>query len=124
MSAHSIVNAAAGATNSPALDRSIALARVGGDTELLKELADLFLIECPRQMAELHDASARGDAKCIERTAHGLKGSVANFGAQAATDAAWRLEQLGREQRLTEVAVALNCLEQALAAVKAELSSL
>ncbi len=110
--------------NEHVLDRDLALARVGGDAELLKELAILFLEEYPRLLAELHAASGRGDAKAVERTAHGLKGSVANFGAQVATDAARLVEQLGREQKMAEVGKALNTLELALAAVRIELSSI
>ena len=110
--------------NEHVLDRDLALARVGGDAELLKELAILFLEEYPRLLTELHAATDRGDAKTVERTAHGLKGSVANFGAQAATEAALLVEQLGREQKLVEVGNALNTLELALAAVRVELSAL
>ena len=110
--------------NEHVLDRDLALARVGGDAELLKELALLFLEEYPRLLAELHAAADRGDAKTVERTAHGLKGSVANFGAQTATEAALMVEQLGREQKLVEVGNALSTLELALTAVRVELSAL
>jgi HPt (histidine-containing phosphotransfer) domain-containing protein len=105
-------------------DREVALARVGGDAGLLKELAELFLEEYPSMLAELRAASAQADAKAIERTAHGLKGSVANFGARTAVEAALRLEQLGREENLAEVERALASLELALAAVHVELARL
>jgi HPt (histidine-containing phosphotransfer) domain-containing protein len=107
-----------------AIDREVALARVGGDAELLQEIAGLFLEEYPKLLAELHEAAAKGDAKGVERTAHGLKGSVSNFGAQAAVDAAFELEILGRTQRLEEVAHVLQTLELALAALRPELESL
>ena len=78
------------------LDRAAALARVGGDLDLLKEIAALFLDEYPQALVDMRKALATGDAKTIERSAHGLKGSVANFGARTAVDAAFELEQLGR----------------------------
>jgi hypothetical protein len=49
---------------------------------------------------------------------------VANFGAQAAVDAAFRLEQMGRAGKLGESAEALGALEHALLTVCAELAAL
>jgi len=106
------------------LDRSVALSRVGGDAELLKEIAEIFLNDYPKALAELHQAAESGDAKRVERTAHGLKGSVANFGAPAVVDAAFRLERMGHDQKLAEVAQVLNTLELALAALRPELEAL
>src|SRR5262249_39196640 len=37
----------------PVWNRAKALAHVGGDRELLRELAGLFLVECPRRFAEI-----------------------------------------------------------------------
>ena len=70
------------------IDRQVALSRVGGDAELLKEIAQLFIDDYPRAMADIRQAADRGDAKSLERSAHGLKGSVANFGAPSAVEAA------------------------------------
>src|ERR1700742_4141085 len=92
----------------PAVDRELALARVGGDSELLHEIAELFIDEYPRSLIELRDAIAKGDAKAVERTAHGLKGSVSNFGAAAAVEAALTIETLGRKQDLAEVEPVMN----------------
>jgi len=111
-------------SNSAVLDRTIALARVGGDVELLKEIAELFLEEYPRVVNDLHKALEAGDSTAVERAAHGLKGSVANFGARAVEDAAFELEQLGRAQKLAEVSQVLNSLELALAALHGELVSI
>src|ERR1700676_33856 len=80
------------------LDRQLALSRVGGDLELLREIAILFLDECPRALLEIQRALAAEDAVKLENAAHSLKGSVANFGASAAVAAALRLEQMGRSQ--------------------------
>ena len=106
------------------LDRAEALARVGGDLELLKEIAALFLEDYPRSLDQIHQALDSGDAKALENSAHGLKGSVANFGARAAVDAAFQLEQLGRAHKLDQVPQALAALEQSLSSLQAELSSL
>jgi HPt (histidine-containing phosphotransfer) domain-containing protein len=108
----------------PALDHEVALARVGGDAELLKEIAVLFLENYDAWLGEIRQAADRGDALGVEHTAHGLKGSVANFGAQAAVDAALRLENLGRSRDLTDVSGSLAALESALTALRTELESL
>jgi len=106
------------------LERDAALARVGGDLELLKEIGALFLDEYPRCLDDIHKALAAGDSQLLERTAHGLKGSVANFGARAAVDAAFQLEQLGKAGKVDQAPPALAMLERALACLHAELSSL
>jgi len=105
-------------------DKAVALSRVGGDAELLKEIAVLFLDDYPNSLSELRLAVACGDAKRVERSAHGIKGSVSNFGARPAVDAAMHLETMGRAQKLVEVEQALRTLELALAALRPELESL
>jgi two-component system, sensor histidine kinase and response regulator len=106
------------------LDRAAALARVGGDLDLLKEIAGLFLDEYPRALDDIHKSLATGDAQTLERAAHGLKGSVANFGARTAVDAAFQLEQLGHTHNLDQAPQALAALERTLASLHAELSSI
>ncbi len=106
------------------LDREAALARVGGDDELLKEIAILFLDNYQAWLAELRQAAASKDADGVQRTAHGLKGSVANFGAQDAVDAAVKLESLGRSGDLTGVSESLGALEAALETLRGDLESL
>lgn len=108
----------------PLLDHEMALSRAGGDIGLLREIAMLFLENQGKWVGEIRDAAAHGDAQALERVAHGLKGSVANFGAEAAVDAALELEQIGRRRDLAEVAKALNTLELALAALRPELEAL
>jgi two-component system sensor histidine kinase/response regulator len=106
------------------LERATALARVGGDLDLLKEIAALFLDEYPRELDEIHKALAAGDAQTLERSAHGLKGSVANFGPRAAVDAAFQLEQLGKAGKLDQAPPVLAELERTLACLHTELSSI
>jgi CheY-like chemotaxis protein len=89
---------------SPAVDVREALDRVGGDAELLHELADVFLADCPRMWRNLGEALGKGDARQVARAAHALKGSVATFGARAAHGLAEQLERKGREGDLTQAA--------------------
>jgi HPt (histidine-containing phosphotransfer) domain-containing protein len=106
------------------LDREVALARVGGDPELLKEIAVLFLENYQAWLGELREAAVRGNADAVERTAHGLKGSVGNFGARDAVEASLKLETLGRSRDLTGVPESLAALEAALETLRGDLESL
>src|SRR5262249_15467432 len=106
------------------LDRQVALARVGDDMDLLKEIAELFLSDYPTTLTEIHDAVGRSDWSTVERSAHGLKGAVANFGAEGATTAALHLERLGRFKEATQIPQAVEELERELASLATDLAAL
>jgi len=95
-------------------DLSKALEVVDGDMELFKEIADLFQKNLPDNIAQIREGIAKGDANALEQAAHSLKGSVGNFGAKRAFDAAYRVEVIGREGRLAEADSALSELEKEL----------
>ena len=91
-----------------------ALARVEGDRQLLADMAKLFLEDGPELFSEVRAAVAQRDSKALERTAHALKGSTANFSARATYEAALNLEQIGRGGDLTAAEEACGVLEQEL----------
>lgn len=92
-------------------DRSQALERMEGDEELLFEMIELFLEDCPSQMEGIRTALAAGDPDRLGNAAHAFKGSVGNFGARTSFDAAQRLEHLARERRIDESGDAVRELE-------------
>jgi HPt (histidine-containing phosphotransfer) domain-containing protein len=96
-------------------DQQAALARVEGDWGLLQEVVGLFFTEVPELLSAIHESIMRGDGKALENTAHSLKGTVSSFGAQAAREAALRLEIVGRSGDLTHVAPACAELEREVA---------
>ncbi|MGH9667006.1 MAG: response regulator, partial [Bryobacteraceae bacterium] len=106
------------------LDETVALSRMGGDRELLLEIARLFLEDYPNLLAAIQHAISGGDASALEHGAHTLKGSVANFGAAESVEAALRLEMMGRDGALQDSSDAFRRLESALARLRAELESL
>jgi HPt (histidine-containing phosphotransfer) domain-containing protein len=110
--------------NPTVLDLEAALIRVGGDIDLLREIAVLFADEGPRVVQELREALAQDNAAAIGRAAHGLKGSAANFGAAPAVEAASQIEQLARAGRTSEIAPLIQVLEHALRALLAELEQI
>ena len=87
--------ACAGAPSGAVFDQHATLARVQGDREILQEVVQLFCAETPELLAAMRAAIARGDSQALQRAAHALKGTVRSFGAQAAGDAALRLEVMG-----------------------------
>ena len=106
------------------LDPEVILDRVGGDVELLREITDIFLSEYPELIGEIRAAIAAGDPRRLERSAHTLKGSVSNFGATAATDAALRLEMIGRRGEMHCATDGLRALEQQFAELAPALDAL
>lgn len=105
-------------------DMAAALERVDGDASLLKELAGLFLDEAPQRMAEIRQAITQRDATTLQREAHTLKGSVGNFGARDAFEAARRLENIGLEQHWGQVEETWSVLEEAIGRLNAAFTGL
>ncbi|KKW91757.1 MULTISPECIES: Hpt domain-containing protein [Sphingobium] len=79
------------------MDWARALQNADGSEELLLELAEVFIAECPEMMRQLRAAIDGRDMRELQRTAHSLKGSARIFAAPAATDAAFRLEAMGAD---------------------------
>ena len=106
------------------LNRALALERVGGDEDLLREIAGLFLEDYPSLMTKIQQAVAANDAQNLERAAHSLKGSIANFGSDAAYQAALDLEQMGRSKNLEQALEAHAQLIAVMSQVCPELEAL
>ena len=63
------------------LDRQTLWERVAGDAELLREIIELFLADCPERLLELHEALTHQDCTALARAAHRLKGALGNISA-------------------------------------------
>ena len=100
-----------------------ALRHVGGDKDLLKELLQLFAVECPQLLASIREAIDHSDAVLLRRAAHSLKGAVSNFGAPAVVAAAQRLELLGQQENLLEAPAACARLQETLDRVQPDLDA-
>jgi two-component system, sensor histidine kinase and response regulator len=105
-------------------DETAALERIGGDRGLLAEIAVLFLQEYPELLASIRAGLAARDAERVERSAHSLKGSAANFGAYACVEAALDIERHGKSGALEHVPELLVVLEARLAVLHRELAGL
>ncbi|MCE5324529.1 response regulator [bacterium] len=100
------------------------LARVDGDMSLLKEIVELFTCDAQNLMTQIQDAIASGDAGALEKSAHTLKGSVGNFAAKPAYDAAYRLEQIGHSGNLNGAHDAYVTLEDKIEQLQNTLAKL
>lgn len=106
------------------LDRMVALERLQGDSELLAELAEVFLKDHPRLLAELRNSLSEGDLIGLERAAHTIKGSAGNFAARRAVDAAIELERAARSGDFAECRRLCSVLETELDSLKPEITRL
>src|SRR5262249_5146322 len=96
------------------VDWEEALAQVGGDVGLLKELAAGFLDECPGWLAGIRKGLARGDSGQVKAAAHPLKGSLGTFAAKGPHETALALETMARQGQLAGAPEALARLERQL----------
>ena len=96
-------------------DPGVAFIRTGHDLELLTELIEIFLADCPWRMAELREAIALSDAQSLERAAHKLKGAAAVFDARSVVEAAEQLESLGRQNNISAAREILSHLDRQIA---------
>ncbi len=106
------------------VDMNALLIRVEGDKDLLAQMAELFLEECPQSLSTIREAVLRRDAKELERSAHTLKSAVGNFAAQKAMEAALELETMARDGDLNEAEKAYQALEQEIERLKPVLANL
>jgi len=114
----------AGSNAEFAVDLEAALDQIGGDRELLAEISVIFLDSYPNQVAELERNLADGDLPLAARTAHAIKGAVANFGAPGAAAAALAVEDAAKTGDMGSTQAAFARLKDALAAVHAGLAPL
>ena len=70
--------------------------RLDGDMDLFRELADLFIEDSEKLLGSIKEAIDEKDQEKLRKYAHTIKGSVSNFSAPEAYDAAFSLESMGR----------------------------
>ncbi len=93
----------------------------GGDLELARELAAVFVREAPGWLAQLKSAVIAEDSKAVRRVAHMIKGAASQCGGTAVRDCSLSLERLGEGADLTQAPVFTNRLANALSELDAEL---
>ena len=96
------------------MDLETALHRVGGDRELLAEVAHIFLEGWPQQREALRAAARTCDATELFRSAHRVKGTAANLAANTIARIAETLERRGTAESLDGIEPEIERLEKAV----------
>jgi diguanylate cyclase (GGDEF)-like protein len=90
----------------------------GVDSEaLVANVIGAYLADAPDQLARLCAASAGGDAQALHKTAHAMKSSSANLGAEHLAALCKDLEMLGQAGKLDAAAALLTDVEAELTRV-------
>jgi PAS domain S-box-containing protein len=87
-------------TAAGAVDRPALLERLGGDEQLLSDVIQIFLDDCPTRLEAIRAAVSERHAERIRKEAHALKGAAGNLSATGLFEAAQTLERIGAENRL------------------------
>jgi HPt (histidine-containing phosphotransfer) domain-containing protein len=106
------------------LDPDRLLDALSGDVEAVRGVVELFATQRADLVAQLRDAIGRAALADVHHVAHSLKGALATLGADAAAEAALRLERSGRAGDLATVAPAFAALERELERLQPELDRL
>ncbi len=109
--------------NLPALDHIRALSPVNGDA-LLERVLNAFLSDTPAHLQTMRQAIAAGDAGQLRKSAHSLKSSAANVGAEALARYSKELEQLGRTETTAGAAVLLAAMDRSFQAARQALGAI
>ena len=106
---------------STATPRDPIVSAVDGNLKLLARVSAAFSAQTPPLIAAMHDAIAKHDSDALYRSAHKLKGSVANFPTPA-VDVAVEIENFARAGEVDRAAALMPRLEETLRDLEAELT--
>lgn len=99
-------------------DRKWVLEQIGGDADLLHDIIEVFLVDCPDIRQQINAALHAGELKALHAAAHCAKSAVGNFGAPAAVKAAIELEEATKKGETAQLELLTNSLCQALIEVE------
>ena len=95
---------------------------LAGDPELKRELAIMFLEDCPKQVSDIRASITARDGPELDFAAHRLKGSVGVFHVQTAFQAVVRMERIGKENDWEHAEEAWLTLDQEITRLSASLA--
>jgi HPt (histidine-containing phosphotransfer) domain-containing protein len=106
---------------SKTFDKASLLERVGADRAIVKEIIDLFLVECPKLLNDLRKSVRDGNAKDLAVAAHTLRGALSAVSAVRAVDIARTLELMGQNGDFSDVGPVGDALEAELGILRSAL---
>ncbi|MGQ9732778.1 MAG: response regulator [Candidatus Zipacnadales bacterium] len=93
--------------------------RVGEDTELMREIVQIYLEDAPQEISKMREAAEAGDTERLARQAHSLKGASANVGAIGLREAAQSIEMAASQGDLAAVRTTLAQMDELLKSFQA-----
>ena len=108
----------------PILDLARLEQSAGGDHDLMRQLAKLYIADVDAKLQGLGTAVAAGEATRSGDVAHGIKGASATIGAEEAREAFMLVERIGRSGETEGLEDALRNARDAYLRARAELRSL
>jgi len=106
------------------VERGALLDRLGGDVQLLSDLIEIHLNQCPGLLAAAQRAFEENNGRELARLAHTLKGSAGNLLALEAAEIAGRLETLAEQGDFSRAREPMAALEREMERVERGLRAL
>lgn len=104
------------------IDREAALERLDHDLELYEEICEIFRDDGRTMLDQLQTSLVAGDAVTALRTAHSLKSSSANIGANQLSSCAHQAETACMGQNLQQALLLLPTLQALFIEVVADIT--
>ncbi len=99
--------------NAACFDRDAALQSLGGDVQLLRDVLDLFIADCAKNLPRIQAAIASEEHTTVRRLCHTIAGAATHCAAPELITAARRLEMMGRDENLSTASTAFGVLRDA-----------
>lgn len=96
-------------------DFEIAIKRLDGNVQLLRDMISFFREDTPDLMTQLESGIENGDARTVKRAAHSIKGLAANFEAVGVMQLAFSIEEAASKGELDALQPQLEALRLAIA---------
>ncbi|WP_143308397.1 response regulator [Candidatus Entotheonella palauensis] len=109
-------------TEAQGIQRRLSVLQAEHGYEVVAELIQIFLANTPLMLAAMRDAIAQQNADSLWQTAHTLKGSSVNLGAEAITTLCGDLESSGQAGDIHDAGLIIEQLEVEFERVKSSLS--
>jgi HPt (histidine-containing phosphotransfer) domain-containing protein len=109
-------------TPTNACDPHAALARLGDDRELYREVLLRFFDDSPASIARIDQAIAGSNGQELHRAAHSYKGLAAMAGAEQLASTSAELESLGRQSSFRDAGLLLSRMKAELENARMQLA--
>jgi PAS domain S-box-containing protein len=105
-------------------DIDVALSRVGGDQQLLSDLAKIFCEQSPKLLSAIETAIDQRNLPGLKRGAHSLRSAIATFAADHASEVAAQLEDSSRSEGFEEYRATFTQLKSLVGELQRDLEEL